>query len=85
MVLRDIENPYLPQPNMGFSREGVKYINPQRIYPELPDDDEAYSIIDQAYEIAERRPVPNGGDGYFESLLARAVIALCRRKYQNGP
>jgi hypothetical protein len=28
MVLRDIENPYLPQPNMGFSREGVKYINP---------------------------------------------------------
>lgn len=45
------------------------------------DDEEAYEILTAAYAIAERYYVPNQGQGYFEDLLVRATIAICRRKY----
>src|SRR5215469_2830029 len=49
---------------------------------DLPNDDEARMILNEAYEIAERYYPINEGQGAFENLLVRATIAVCRNQYQ---
>lgn len=49
----------------------------------FPDDPEVYEILNEAYAIADRDYVPNQGQGYYEDLLIRATIAICRQKYKS--
>jgi hypothetical protein len=53
----------------------------QRTDPDFPDDDGTRSITSEAYRLAERAYVKNQGQAYFEDLLIRATIGLCRKSY----
>ncbi len=52
--------------------------------PWFPDDDEVREITGQAYTFAEAAYPKNEGQGYFEDLLIRATIGICRNRYRNG-
>ncbi len=50
--------------------------------PWFPDDDEVREITSQAYALSEAHYPKNEGQGYFEDLLIRSTIGICRNKYQ---
>ncbi len=52
--------------------------------PWFPDDDEVREITSQAYALSEAAYPKNEGQAYFEDLLIRSTIGICRNKYQNG-
>lgn len=49
-----------------------------RLDPWFPDDDDVREIAVQAYALAEAAYPKNEGQAYFEDLLIRAVIGVCR-------
>jgi hypothetical protein len=59
----------------------IEAAEPQTTDPNFPEDDGTRSITSEAYRLAERAYVKNQGQAYFEDLLIRATIGLCRKSY----
>jgi hypothetical protein len=45
------------------------------------DDPEAYEIMDEAAKIANANYIKNEGQAYYEDILIRATISICRKRY----